>query len=122
MFVTGLILAQAPASQPAAQPPMSTMLLPILLVGFVFYFLVFRPQKRERQKQQQFVDSIKKNDRVMTIGGVLGTVVSVKGDEITLKVDESTNTKITFIRSAIKSVVSGTGSDEKPELKTAGSN
>lgn len=119
MFVTRLVLAQAPASQPVPQSPISTMLLPILLVGFVFYFLVFRPQKRERQKQQQLIDSIKKNDRVMTIGGVLGTVVSVKGDEVTLKVDESTNTKITFIRSAIKTVVSGSATDEKAEARSA---
>lgn len=119
MFISGLVLAQAaPASQPA-QAPLSTMLFPIALVGFVFYFLVFRPQKKERQKQQQLIDSIKKNDRVMTIGGVLGTVVSVKGDEVTLKVDESTNTKITFIRSAIKTVVSGTSGDEKAEAKSA---
>lgn len=114
----GITLAQVPASQPASPPPsMSSLLMPILLVGFVFYFLVFRPQKRERQKQQQLIESVKKNDRVLTIGGVLGTVVSVKGDEVTLKVDESTNTKMTFIRSAIKTIVSG--ADEKAEAKSA---
>lgn len=116
MSTIGLILSQAAATQPA--PPtagIGSMLFPLVLVGFVFYLLVFRPQKREREKIKQMVDSLKKNDRVMTIGGVLGTVVQIKGDEVTLKVDESSNTKITFIRSAIKSVISSATGDEKKE-------
>ena len=47
------------------------------------------------------VQSLGKNDRVRTIGGIIGTVVDIKGDEITLKVDESTNTKIKIVSSAI---------------------
>ncbi len=49
---------------------------------------------------------IKKNDRVVTIGGIVGTVATVKEDEVTLKVDESNNTKITFSRVAIQRVMS----------------
>ena len=44
---------------------------------------------------------LKKNDRVRTIGGIIGTVVDIKGDEITLKVDESNNTKIRVAKDAI---------------------
>ena len=47
------------------------------------------------------VQSLKKNDRVQTIGGIFGTIVDIKGDEITLKVDESNNTKIKVVASAI---------------------
>ena len=47
------------------------------------------------------VQSLQKNDRVRTIGGIIGTVVDIKGDEITLKVDESNNTKINVASSAI---------------------
>src|SRR5215470_10317850 len=116
MPTIGLMLAQQTTSQPAPQPPgLGSMLFPLVLVGFVFYLLVFRPQKRERDKVKQMVDSLKKNDRVMTIGGVLGTVVAVKGDEVTLKVDESTNTKITFVRSAIKTVMASAAGEEKKE-------
>jgi preprotein translocase subunit YajC len=47
------------------------------------------------------IQSLAKNDRIQTIGGIIGTVVDIKDDEITLKIDESNNTKIKIIRSAI---------------------
>jgi len=47
------------------------------------------------------VQSLSKNDRIQTIGGIIGTVVDIKEDEITLKIDESNNTKIKILRSAI---------------------
>jgi preprotein translocase subunit YajC len=51
-----------------------------------------------------------KNDRVLTIGGVVGTIVSVKEDQVVVKVDESTNTKMTFLKSAIQRIMS----DDQP--------
>ncbi len=51
-----------------------------------------------------------KNDRVLTIGGVIGTVLSVKDSEVVLKVDESTNTKMTFVKTAIQKIIT----DEQP--------
>ena len=99
--------ANTPESQPASSP-FGSLLLPLLLMGFVIYFLMLRPQSKERKKRAEMLSAIKKNDRVVTVGGILGTVVSVKENEITLKVDESNNTKITFTRSAIQQ---GTGSE-----------
>ena len=52
------------------------------------------------------VQSLKKNDRVRTIGGILGTVVNIKDDEITLKIDESNNIKIKVASSAIGKILS----------------
>lgn len=115
MQLIGLMLAQA-TTQPAQPPPgIGSMLFPLLVVGFVFYLLVFRPQKRERAQQKQLLDGLKKNDRVITIGGLYGTVVQVKDQEVTLKVDESTNTKMTFMRSAIRSIVSAGPGEEKKD-------
>ncbi len=51
-----------------------------------------------------------KNDRVLTIGGVIGTIISVKDSEVILKVDESTNTKMTFIKTAIQRIIT----DDQP--------
>ncbi len=93
------------AAQPAA-PSMSVMLFPLLLMGGIFYFLVLRPQNKEKKRRTAMLSQIKKNDRVITIGGIVGTVAIAGDDEITLKVDESNNTKITFSRSAIQRVVS----------------
>lgn len=92
-------------AQEAPQGPgMGSMLPMLLMMGLVFYFLLIRPQSKEKKRRAEMLSAVKKNDRVVTIGGIHGTVVNVKDDEITLKVDESNNTKITFSRSAIQQV------------------
>lgn len=71
------------------------------LMLVVFYFLLFRGPRKKQQEHKQMVQTLAKNDKVRTIGGIIGTVVDIKGDEITLKVDESNNTKIKVASSAI---------------------
>jgi len=102
----GLMTLIAQASQPAPgdPSPFSSFLMPLALMGAVFYFLMIRPQSREKKRLAAMLAAVKKNDRVITIGGIIGTVVAVRDDEVTLKVDESNNTKITFRRSAIQTV------------------
>jgi preprotein translocase subunit YajC len=65
------------------------------------YLILFREPRKKQKQLQQMVKSLKKNDKVRTIGGILGTVVDIKDDEIILKVDESNNTKIRVVASAI---------------------
>jgi preprotein translocase subunit YajC len=72
----------------------------IALMLIVFFIFLRGPQK-QKQERKKLVQSLQKNDRVLTIGGIFGTVVDIKGDEITLKVDESNNTKIKVASSAI---------------------
>jgi len=88
------------------QAPSWMLFMPLLAMGVIFYMLIYRPQGAERKRREQMLAGMKKNDRVVTIGGIMGTVVAVKDDEVTLKVDESNNTKLTFVRSAIQRVVS----------------
>jgi len=76
-------------------------LLLLLLMFVVFYLILFRGPRKKQQQHRQMVQSLQKNDKVRTIGGITGVVVDIKGDEITLKVDESNNTKIKVISSAI---------------------
>ncbi|MBM4026251.1 MAG: preprotein translocase subunit YajC [Planctomycetes bacterium] len=76
-------------------------MLPLILIFVVMYFLLLRGPRRQQQQQKQIIQSLKKNDRVRTIGGIYGTVMDVKGDEVVLKVDEATNTKIRVSTSAI---------------------
>ncbi|MHC4544820.1 MAG: preprotein translocase subunit YajC, partial [Planctomycetota bacterium] len=73
-------------------------LIPLMLV---VVFMLFRGPQKQKQQRKQLVQSLKKNDRVQTIGGIIGTIVNIKGDEVTLKIDESNNTKITIVASAI---------------------
>lgn len=87
---------QAPASKPGFNP-----LLMIGLMVLVMYFILFRGPRRKQKQHKQMVQSLHKNDKIRTIGGILGTVVEVKDDEIILKVDESNNTKIRISTNAI---------------------
>jgi preprotein translocase subunit YajC len=82
-----------------------TQLIFIVLLFAVMYFILFRGPKKRQQQQDQLVKALKKNDRVQTIGGILGTVLEVTDTEITLKIDESNNTKIRVLPSAINKVI-----------------
>jgi preprotein translocase subunit YajC len=80
--------------------------LPLIVVFIVFYLLMFRGPRKKQQQQKRMIQSLKKNDRVRTIGGIIGTIVEVKDDEIVLKVDESSNTKIRIVPNAINRNIS----------------
>ena len=92
-----------PAKQP--QNPLMTY-LPFLLIIVVMYMILFRGPKKKQQKHQQMVQALQKNARVRTIGGIFGTVIDVKDDVITLKIDESNNTKMKVSSGAISAVIS----------------
>lgn len=96
-----------------ASPWASPLLLLITLVA-VFYFIVLRPQRRDQARRQEMLSGVKKNDRVVTIGGVYGVVANVnrEADEITLKVDESTNTKLRVTLSSVARVLGDEPADD----------
>jgi preprotein translocase subunit YajC len=108
-WMTGsTFLAQAAeAAQPApdaAQAPGTSPLVtlaPLMFVFALFYFLMIRPQQKERKKRDSLLQELKKNDKVVTIGGLIGTVADLSGDgqEVTLKLDDSIRVKI--LRSSI---------------------
>ncbi len=83
------------------QSPLGNMWWIYIALMVVMFFVLFRGPQKQKQERKKMVQSLQKNDRVQTIGGILGTVVDIKGDEITLKVDESNNTKIKVTSSAI---------------------
>jgi len=83
----------------------------LLIMLVIFYAIMLGGSRRDKKKRQDMLANIKKNDRVMTIGGIIGSVVSTQENEVTLKVDESANVKITVIRGAIQKVLT---EGEKP--------
>ncbi|MDZ4783545.1 MAG: preprotein translocase subunit YajC [Planctomycetia bacterium] len=110
------LLSQAPAAPdggaaaPAQAPSIidSLGMLPILVViTALFYFMLIRPQRREQATRQSMLDQLKKNDRVVTSGGLYGVVVNVHqgADEVTLRVDETSNTRVKVTRSSIVRVL-----------------
>jgi len=89
---------------PTQTPPKPLVWPQLLLMVAMFalmYFVLFRGPKKKQQEHKKMLESLQKNDRVCTIGGIVGTVVEVKGDEVILKVDESTNTKLRVRTSAV---------------------
>ncbi len=113
-----MLLAQtttAPTSGPAGgagNPLFNNMLIPIILATLAFWWVMSRGQRKKQQQVAQMLASLKRNDRVQTIGGIIGTVVDVRDDEVVLKVDETNNVKMRFTRGAIKEVMREPGAAE----------
>src|SRR4029079_12235153 len=72
-----------------------TSLFPLLLIGLLFYFILLRPERRKQKEHGNLLANLKKNDKVVTIGGIYGKVFDVvrEQDRVTLKIDEANNTK-----------------------------
>jgi preprotein translocase subunit YajC len=79
------------------------MLIAMPLIILVFYFLVMRPQNRKQKEAKKMLEGLRKGDQVVTIGGLRGTVVSVKEDVVVLKVDD--NTKLMYSKNAVSTVL-----------------
>lgn len=112
----GTAVVQDPAGDAAAPAPPKQgspliSYLPLIFIFVIMYLFLMRGPRKQQQKHRQMVQSLSKNDRVRTIGGIFGTVVEVKGDEVVLKIDESNNTKIRVSTSAIGKNLSQEGKD-----------
>ena len=84
-----------------------TAFLPLILMLAVFYFLLIRPQQKRQKERMAMLDALKKGDKVITIGGLHGTIVDLNDDQVVLRVNE--NTKLTFERHAVNTVVQKQG-------------
>lgn len=114
-FVTNLALfAEGAANGDPPSPSPWGMLTPLIMIGFLFYFLLIRPQSKERARQQAMLAAVKKNDRVVTAGGIFGVVTNVRteANEVTIKVDEATNTKLRVTLNSIARVLSDETSND----------
>ena len=113
VILESLILAQAEAPAAGGQaPPFWAVIAPYLPIILLFFVLIILPQRREQARRDKMLGELKKNDRVLTSAGIIGSVanISADGKEITLKVDD--NTRIRFLRSSITQVLADdTGAD-----------
>lgn len=78
------------------------MLVPYLIIFAIFYFLVIRPQKQKQNEFKKMVDGLKRNDEIVTSGGIHGTIVNIKENTVTVRVDD--NVKIEIDRTAVARV------------------
>lgn len=104
------------AAQPNTAGSIISLLLPLVLMGVVFYFFLIRPQRKKDKAVKNMLDSLKNGDRVCTIGGIYGTVDRLKDDTVTLLVGPE-KTKLIMARWAIRSVENATvENDAEPEV------
>lgn len=96
---------EAPQQQPPGFSPGFLIIMVVLLIGF--WLMISLPQRRERKRRQEMLNNLKKGDKVQTVGGIIGTVVDLRDQELVVKVDESNNIRMRFSRSAIQSVLDG---------------
>jgi preprotein translocase subunit YajC len=83
------------------------MLIPFLLIFAVFYFIVILPARKQQKRKETMISELKKGDRVVTTGGIYGTVAGVEDQSVLLKVAD--NVKIRISKSAIAGPVGGDG-------------
>lgn len=90
-------------------------LLPVMVLG---YFLLIRPMQKQERERVDMIGKLKKNDRVVTSGGIIGTVAAIKDneDELSLKVDENSNLRLRVTKSSVVRVLaSDSGKENKAE-------
>jgi preprotein translocase subunit YajC len=96
MSLLALLLAEGEAAPPQGNP--LGFLFPMLIIFFAFYLIVIRPaNRREQERQAKLLSTMEKGDKVMTIAGIYGTIISVaeKEDEVVVKVDDNTRLRMT---------------------------
>ncbi len=108
-----LFLLDTAASTTQAGGTQWITIVVLVLMLALFYFVIYRPQKKQEKEAASMRDSIKAGDEVITIGGIIGRVVIVKDDKVMIETGND-KTKITFLRSSIKSVEN---SDEETQEK-----
>ncbi|MDI9422867.1 MAG: preprotein translocase subunit YajC [Bacillota bacterium] len=91
-----------PAGEVGAGTGLIGMLMPFLIVGVLFYFMIIRPQQKQQKERKAMLDALKKGDHIVTVGGIYGELVALKEDYVTLKVADKVEIKVS--RSGISSV------------------
>ena len=109
MNLSGLtvLLALAPPAQPGQQgPPAWTSLVPLALIGVMFYFVLLRPQQKKAKEQAEMLKAVRPGDKVVTSSGIVGTIITVKEKTISLR---SADTKLEVTKSAIAEITERSG-------------
>lgn len=111
--------AQTASDGTSAGGSMVTTLITFGVIILIFYFLIIRPQKKRDKEAKDMIAAIKKGDKIVTIGGIRGTVAVVKDSTVIIKVDD--NTRIEFNKNAISAVLNKKEESvvEKPAKKSA---
>lgn len=119
-----LFIPPAHAQTASAANPLLTNVVqfaPLVLIFAVFYFLLIRPQQQRQRELRQALASLKRGDRVVTGGGIIGKVQKLREGSNEIEVEIAPNVTVTVLRETITSVLrAGPANDAKPPAKAAG--
>ncbi|BAT71211.1 preprotein translocase subunit YajC [Thermosulfidibacter takaii ABI70S6] len=96
-------VAYAAGSATASRPSGWIQLIPLILIFVVFWFILIWPQQRRQKQHRKMLESLKKGDKVVTIGGIYGVVTHIGDNTVIIKVDD--NTKLEVSKAAIANIV-----------------
>ncbi|HHU88070.1 MAG TPA: preprotein translocase subunit YajC [Spirochaetales bacterium] len=113
----GLLTALMAGGGGASGGSMTTTFITFGLIIVIFYFLIIRPQKKRDKAAKDMLAAMKKGDKVVSIGGIRGTIVTVKESTVVVKVDD--NTRLEFSKSAIAQILDKTAEVAKKETPVA---
>lgn len=111
MTLSSLLFMAPQQGGDAGQGLMSTLLMFALIIG-IFYFLILRPQQKRQKERQKLLEALKKGDKVVTSGGMYGTIAGIDDKTVLLQIAE--NLKVKFDRGAITTVISEGSTEVKP--------
>lgn len=110
MILGALLTLNVQAPTGGGQGSFITALIPFILVFVIFYLLIIMPQRKKQKKHQEMVEKLKPGDKVVTSGGIYGTVMGTKEDRIEVKI--SSNVKIDITKTAVAAII-GQKKDQK---------
>ena len=93
----------AHAQVAAQQPSMLASFIPLILIFLIFYFLLIRPQQKKQKEHKVLLDSIQRGDEILSSGGILGKVIKVDNDKLTVEIAKGVN--VSIIRSTVADVI-----------------
>ena len=93
----------AHAQTATQQPSMLASFIPLILIFLIFYFLLIRPQQKKQKEHKVLLDSIQRGDEILSSGGILGKVIKVDNDKLTVEIAKGVN--VSIIRSTVADVI-----------------
>lgn len=111
-LISATVSAYAQGGGAPQQNPLSGF-MPLIVIFAIFYFLLIRPQQKKAKEHQGMLNGLKKDDKIITNGGLYGTITAVKGDVLEVKIAE--NVKVQVSKNAVANMLSGTETSQKSE-------
>ena len=112
-----VLLVSATSAWAEGQAPQQSVLgsfVPMIVIFAIFYLLLIRPQQKKMKEHQQLLNALKRDDRVITSGGLYATITSIKGDIVEARIADEV--KVQIARSAISTVLPAGGAVVTPEI------